>query len=73
MNASTRSRFAIMEADVVIERPFRPSLLTRIKWKLDDYFFPEGIEDPRHARLFYTFMLFCIIGSTILGTVNVLS
>jgi hypothetical protein len=73
MNASTRSRFSVMEADLVIEKPFRPSLAQRAKWKLDDYFFPEGIEDPRHARMFYGFMSFCIAGSIVIGTVNVLS
>ena len=76
MNADIRKRFKVLEAgrsvDVVIPIP-RPSLLRRIKWRLDSYFFPEGIEDPHHARMFYAFMLFCIVGSTILGTVNVLS
>jgi hypothetical protein len=73
MDEKTRSRFAVMHGGLVVTKPIRPSLLKRIKWRLDDYFFPEGIEDPRHAKMFYGFMAFCSIGSIAIGTVNVLS
>lgn len=72
MHAKTRSRFAVMHGGLVVSKPFRPALLTRIKWRLDDYFFPEGIEDPLHAKLFYGFMAFCVVGCIVVGTLNVL-